>query len=107
MSVGAGTGWGARSAQADRTGLGGPITDGDDPAAVLELDAVTKAYPAQPPVVALSDVTFTVRRGELVAIVGPSGSGKSTLLHVDGHARAPEFRDGADHGPGRRRPDRS
>jgi putative ABC transport system ATP-binding protein len=54
------------------------------PEVVLELDAVTKRYSAQPPVVALDAVSFAVRRGELVAIVGPSGSGKSTLLHVMG-----------------------
>ena len=54
------------------------------PDAVLELEAVTKRYPAQPPVVALDAVSFAVARGELVAIVGPSGSGKTTLLHVMG-----------------------
>jgi putative ABC transport system ATP-binding protein len=56
---------------------------------VLELDGVTKVYGEQPPVVALNDVSFSVRRGELVAIVGPSGSGKSTLLHVMGTLERP------------------
>src|SRR5690349_10219078 len=56
---------------------------------VLELDGVTKVYVWQPPVPALRGVSFSVRRGELVAIVGPSGSGKSTLLHVMGTLERP------------------
>ncbi len=59
----------------------------DEP--VLELDGVTKVYGEDPPVPALRGVSFAVRRGELVAIVGPSGSGKSTLLHVIGTLERP------------------
>jgi putative ABC transport system ATP-binding protein len=54
------------------------------PVPVLELHDVTKTYQAQPPVSALSGVSFTVFSGELAAVIGPSGSGKSTLLHVMG-----------------------
>ena len=59
----------------------------DEP--VLELDGVTKVYGEQPPVSALRGVSFSVRRGELVAILGPSGSGKSTLLHIMGTLERP------------------
>jgi putative ABC transport system ATP-binding protein len=65
-----------------------PLGDGARPP-VLELEAVSKTYGAQPPVPALRGVSFTVRRGELVAIVGPSGSGKTTLLHVMGTLERP------------------
>ncbi|HKU58679.1 MAG TPA: ABC transporter ATP-binding protein [Gaiellaceae bacterium] len=57
--------------------------------AVLELDAVEKTYGSDPPVAALQGVSFVIRSGELVGIVGPSGSGKSTLLHLMGTLERP------------------
>ncbi|MEV0589084.1 ABC transporter ATP-binding protein [Nonomuraea sp. NPDC050310] len=49
---------------------------------VIGLREVSKLYPGG--VAALCGVSLTVRRGELVAIVGPSGSGKSTMLNMIG-----------------------
>ena len=52
---------------------------------VIRLESIEKVYrTAKIETVALSNVNFTVRKGEFISIMGPSGSGKSTLLNVIG-----------------------
>ena len=53
--------------------------------AVLEVKGLTKKYgQGEAEVIALDHVTFSVERGEFVAIIGASGSGKSTLMNMIG-----------------------
>lgn len=47
---------------------------------MIEFKQVNKSYP--PNVLALTDISFSVERGELVYLAGPSGAGKSTVLKM-------------------------
>lgn len=48
----------------------------------ITFDKVTFSYPLSPDVTILQDLSFSIKKGELTAIVGKSGSGKSTLLNL-------------------------
>ena len=68
---------------------------------ILKVENLCKRYGEKDTeVVALDNVSFTVERGEFVAIIGASGSGKSTLLHlicgVDRPTSGKVFIDGTD-----------
>jgi len=48
---------------------------------MIKVDNLQKTYPGKVPTPALKGVTFNVKEGEFIALMGRSGSGKSTLLH--------------------------
>lgn len=57
---------------------------------MIQVEHLSKVYgKGENEVVALNDVSFSVKKGEFVAIIGLSGSGKSTLLHILGGVDRP------------------
>lgn len=59
---------------------------------ILKVEHLCKQYgTGETAVKALDDVSFSIGKGEFVAIIGPSGSGKSTLLHMLGGVDRPTY----------------
>jgi lipoprotein-releasing system ATP-binding protein len=60
-----------------------PIEQGNLPPEILRVSGLKKVYKSgQTDLVLFENLTFEVRKGEMLAIVGESGSGKSSLLHI-------------------------
>ena len=59
-----------------------PVAVPDSQAPEITFQNVTFAYPGRPGIVALDDITLTVKPGERIALVGPSGAGKSTIIQL-------------------------
>lgn len=59
---------------------------------ILKIENLKKIYGKGENLVnAVDDVSFSIERGEFIAVVGPSGSGKSTLLHLIGGVDRPNY----------------
>ncbi len=57
---------------------------------MIQVSHISKIYKTEAmETIALADISFTINKGEFVAIMGPSGSGKSTLMHILGALDTP------------------
>ncbi len=79
---------GATERLVDLLGAADSVSDPVRPATLaaprgqIGFESVSFAYPARPGSPALHDVSFTVKPGETVALVGPSGAGKTTIIQL-------------------------
>ncbi len=59
-----------------------PVPPAEPARGTVAFGNVAFRYPARPTISALEDISFTVRAGETVALVGPSGAGKTTIFQL-------------------------
>jgi ABC-2 type transport system ATP-binding protein len=49
---------------------------------IIQIDHLTKTFNGARPVIAVNDVSFSVKKGEIFGLLGPNGAGKSTLIRI-------------------------
>jgi ABC-2 type transport system ATP-binding protein len=59
-----------------------PAYSSSSPEDIICIEHLTKVFPGSREVIAVSDVSFSVKKGEIFGLLGPNGAGKSTLIRI-------------------------
>ncbi len=49
---------------------------------ILSVEKLTKKFPGKPPTIAVDEISFDLKKGEILGLLGPNGAGKTTTIHM-------------------------
>lgn len=49
---------------------------------ILTVNKLTKKFPGKPPMIAVDEISFELKKGEILGLLGPNGAGKTTTIHM-------------------------